>query len=189
MGSVFDLFAQGHNTDLSHAGLGVGLPLTKTLVEAHNGTVRVFSEGVDRGTEVVVRLPLSEPSQVAETIEPYGVSAKRRVLVVDDNADTADAIQDLLRHWGHEVRTANTGAEAELAAAEFHPTAVVMDIGLPDTDGRVLAAKLRVMGNGTVERIIGMSGYDPQDGDKNSPFDAYLIKPAPYDRLRRLLET
>lgn len=189
MGSVFDLFAQGHNTDLSHAGLGVGLPLTKTLVEAHNGTVRVFSEGVDRGTEVVVRLPLSEPSQVAETIEPYGVSAKRRVLVVDDNADTADAIQDLLRHWGHEVRTANTGAEAELAAAEFQPTAVVMDIGLPDTDGRVLAAKLRVMGNGTVERIIGMSGYDPQDGDKNSPFDAYLIKPAPYDRLRRLLET
>lgn len=188
IGSVFDLFAQGHNTNLSHTGLGVGLPLTKTLVEAHSGTMQVSSEGVDKGTEVVVRLPLSDPPRVTETSEAYGVIRKRRILVVDDNVDTADAIQDLLRHWGHEVRTANTGAEAELAAAEFHPTAVVMDIRLPDTNGRVLAAKLRSMGDGTVERIIGMSGYDPQDGDKDSPFDAYLVKPASYDRLRRLLE-
>ena len=192
---VFDLFVQAdHPSSLSQGGLGIGLTLVKRLVEMHGGRVEAHSDGPGKGSEFVVRLPAAveatplgpEPGTTAAGARPAG----RRILVVDDNADSAESLAELLRLWGHEVRTAHSGEEALAVAAGFQPGVVLLDLGMPDMNGYEAARLLRDRAglNGTT--FIALTGYG-QDGDRQrsaeAGFRAHLVKPVDPEALRRLL--
>ena len=144
---AFDLFIQGERAvDRSEGGLGIGLTLVRKLVGIHGGTVDAYSAGPGQGSEFVVRLPElarhtaeAAPSAEAATDEPGAKG--RRVLVVDDNADSADSMAALLQLWGHDVQVACDGPTALAVAAERRPDVVLLDIGLPGMTGYNLLIK------------------------------------------------
>jgi signal transduction histidine kinase len=181
---VFDLFTQGEaSLERSQGGLGIGLSLVKGLVEMHGGTVRAHSEGASRGSRFTVRLPRAElaaqpPSQVAA---PQAFDdAPRRILVVEDNADAAEAMMLLLRQMGHEVTVVNDGAEAVGVAKALCPDIILLDIGLPGMDGYELAGRLRSMPETRRARMIAVSGYGQvKDRARSSAagFDRHMVKP------------
>ena len=145
---VFLPFSQGDRAiGRTREGLGLGLALVKSLVEMHGGTVDVYSEGPGKGSEFVVRLPVRMGAPELESGKPQEegtfASSPRRILVVDDHADAAESLTMLLRLQGHEVQTAGNGPAALEKAQMFHPQVVLMDIGLPDMDGREAARLLR----------------------------------------------
>jgi signal transduction histidine kinase/CheY-like chemotaxis protein len=195
LAAVFDLFIQvEHSIDRSQGGLGVGLTLVKRLVEMHGGSVRASSPGVGQGSEFVVRLPaldaVQSPTPVHSDVKASQPPQPLRVLVVDDNTDTADTLATLLELEGHQVRLAHDGPTALAAAAAFRPDAVVLDLGLPGMDGFEVARRLRdrTGGNGLV--LVAVSGYG-QDEDRKrarlAGFDHHLVKPAEIGTLRSLL--
>ncbi len=190
---VFDLFVQeAHPSNLSQGGLGIGLTLVKRLVEMHGGRVEAHSEGPGKGSEFVMRLPAAEAPLPRPELGPTtgGSAAGRRILVVDDNADSADSLAELLQFWGHEVRTAHSGAEALDAARDFRPDAVLLDLGMPDMNGYEAARLLRDRAglNGTA--FIALTGYG-QDAERRrsaeAGFQAHLVKPVDPEELRKLL--
>jgi signal transduction histidine kinase/DNA-binding response OmpR family regulator len=193
---IFDLFTQGDQSlDRSEGGLGIGLTLVRRLVEMHGGTVQALSAGPGQGSEFVVCLPVlsvTAPSPGAtngEAARPP-VGAHRRVLVVDDNADSADTLAMLARLDGHEVRTAQTGAAALEVAQAFRPDVVLLDIGLPGMDGYEVARQLRAGAAGAPILLAAVTGYG-QEADRNrsrqAGFDLHLVKPVEPEVLRRLL--
>jgi CheY-like chemotaxis protein len=135
--SIFEMFSQGTPTlEHSEGGLGIGLALVRGLVELHGGRVDARSDGIGRGSEFTVRLPVVEMPVLHASPQPAEdnkvVNArKRRILVVDDNRDAADSFAMMLQMMGHEMRTAYDGLEAIQAAAMFRPEIVLLDIGLP----------------------------------------------------------
>ncbi|MBS0658898.1 MAG: PAS domain-containing protein [Verrucomicrobia bacterium] len=189
---VFELFMQAtRSLDRAHGGLGIGLTLVDRLVRLHGGTVEAHSEGVGRGSEFVIRLPrLAQPPKPAGTVRSTLPAMARRLLVVDDNADSAQAMAMLQRARGHEVRTAGDGPQALELAQEFRPEVVLLDIGLPGMDGFEVARRLRAEPAQAGLRIYAMSGYR-SDQDlaqaEEAGFDAYLVKPVDLERLRELL--
>src|SRR3954452_20848828 len=148
---IFEMFVQvDHAAMHSQGGLGIGLTLVKNLVEMHNGTVEARSEGLGRGSELVVRLPLSAQAlhqdqgretgqQAHEPPSPSGY----RLLVVDDNQDAANSLAMLLKLQGHEVRVAYSGTAALEMTKTFTPDVVFMDIGMPGIDGYEVARRIR----------------------------------------------
>src|SRR5690606_21241011 len=135
---VFNLFTQGERTlDQAQGGLGVGLALVRSLVELHGGAVEAHSDGAGRGSEFVVRLPVAQAPAAKVAAGPAGVHGNGRadvarvVLVVDDNADSADSLAILLRCTGHEAHTAGDGVAAVAAAERLRPDAVLLDLGMP----------------------------------------------------------
>src|SRR5262245_10839281 len=197
LSAVFDLFIQvEHSIDRSQGGLGVGLTLVKRLVEMHGGNVKATSDGPGRGSEFVVRLPALE---LVESPSPARADARvsrppqhLRVLVVDDNADTADTLATLLELEGHQVKLAHDGPTALAAAATFRPDAVVLDLGLPGMDGFEVARRLRDRAGGNGPVLVAVSGYG-QDEDRHrarqAGFDHHLVKPAEIATLTSLLAT
>jgi PAS domain S-box-containing protein len=192
---VFDLFTQGERAlDRAEAGLGVGLTLVERLVRRHGGSVAAASEGPGRGSEFVVRLPLLEraparPARPAPEAEAP-LTGRRRVLVVDDNADSAGTMAVLLRLWGHEARSAEDGEAALAIAKEFRPEAVLLDIGLPQIDGYEVARRLRALPELEGVLLIAMTGYGQEQDRRRARragFDHHLVKPADPEELRRLL--
>ena len=181
---VFDLFEQGE-THLANAsgGLGIGLALVKSLVEMHGGRVDAHSEGLDKGSEFVVRLPVIAGSEVGRPDEPQaepGAAPPRRILVVDDNRASADSMANLLRTFGHQVCVAYDAPEALTAAATFNPDVGLLDVGLPGMDGHELARTLRDRANGQRLTLIAMTGWGREEDRKRSlaaGFDAHLVKP------------
>jgi CheY-like chemotaxis protein len=182
---VFDLFAQADRTlDRSEGGLGIGLTVARKLAEMHGGTITVASEGLGKGATFTVRLPLSdrplsERSPAKEPADDRGEEEKLRVLVVDDNRDTATACSMLLRQMGHEVDTAYDGIAALEHARTFHPQVVFLDIGLPGLNGYEVARSLREEGFRN-EVIVAISGYGQPDDRRRSReagFDHHLVKP------------
>jgi CheY-like chemotaxis protein len=149
LGKIFDLFTQvDRSLDRSQGGLGIGLTLVRKLVELHGGTVRVASEGLGKGAEFAVRLPLAQPKTPPDPdfqpSEPRMDLADRlRVLIVDDNRDAAESLARFFRHSGHETRVTFDGLDALAAADEFAPHAIVLDLGLPGIDGFAVARELR----------------------------------------------
>jgi CheY-like chemotaxis protein len=193
---VFDLFVQGERSlDRSEGGLGVGLTLVNRLVTLHGGTVSAHSEGRERGSEFVIRLPaLSEaplPREVEGAREPASPTHRRRVLVVDDNRDSADTLAALLEAWGHEVRTFYDGPSALAGAAEFDPDIVLLDIGLPKMNGYEVAGRLRQSSKRPMI-LVAFTGYG-QDEDRwrvrEAGFDYHLVKPLEAAALVRILDS
>jgi PAS domain S-box-containing protein len=191
---AFDLFVQEtRSLDRAQGGLGIGLTMVRTLVKMHGGSVRAFSEGPGRGSEFVVRLPLAVPAATPVAREApisakIGTGNALRVLVVDDNADAAQALQHLLRLMGHEVALAHDGPGALIVAAQLRPDLVLLDIGLPGMDGYAVAARLREAGHDRAA-LVALTGY-AQDEDlrrsSRAGFDRHMVKPVDVAALRRL---
>ncbi|MDI3288965.1 ATP-binding protein [Polyangium sp. 15x6] len=191
---VFDLFVQGERAlDRSQGGLGIGLTLVKSLIAMHGGTVEARSEGVGKGSEIVVRLPhvlCDAPSAKAQAAEEDPGSVQR-ALVVEDNADAADMLSELLGLWGYDVRAAQSGEEGVSLAATFRPHVVLLDIGLPGMDGFEVARRLRATRPTSQALLIGVSGYG-QEADRRKAeeagIDHQLMKPLDPQVLQGLLE-
>jgi PAS domain S-box-containing protein len=190
---AFDLFVQGHRSlDRTQGGLGVGLTLVRMLVELHGGSVRAFSEGPGRGSELVVRLPLAPPAEASPVGSTAGAPdaaiAALRVLVVDDNVDLAQGIGQLLRLLGHEVAIAHDGAAALAAAGVAPLDLVLLDIGLPGMDGYAVAAHLRAAGHRRAA-LVAMTGYGRKEDlrrSRDAGFDRHLVKPIDLGQLEAI---
>ncbi len=192
---VFDLFTQIDRTlEKSQGGLGVGLTIVKRLVEMHGGSVEAHSEGYGRGSEFIVRLPvvLSAAREQQEDTGDQQVrqTARRRMLVADDNVDSASSLAMMLKLMGHEVCTAHNGVEAVEAAAAFRPDVILLDIGMPKMNGYDACRRIREQpGNGSVV-IVALTGWG-QDEDKRrsreAGFDGHLVKPVEPATLEKLL--
>jgi PAS domain S-box-containing protein len=193
---VFDLFTQADSTlARSQGGLGIGLTLVRSLVEMHCGRVTAHSEGVGKGSEFVVYLPVCkempgrEPAEDGVSRRPCSTASGLHILVVDDNADAAESLAMLLRLWGHEVRTSHDGQSGLKAALSYRPEVVFLDIGLPGLDGYQVARRLR--GEfGQMMRLVAVTGYGQEEDRRRAEvagFDAHLTKPAEPAALQRLL--
>ncbi len=191
---VFEMFSQvDSGAGRSDGGLGIGLALVKGITELHGGRVEARSEGLGRGSEFIVHLPLAAPPrasshrvQEAEQIS----STHRRILVADDNRDAAESLAMLLEMSGHEVRVAHHGQAALSLAQSFRPDTALLDIGMPDMSGYEVAQALR--GQSWAEGIflVALTGWG-QDADRRraieAGFDHHLIKPVDPDKLAELI--
>jgi PAS domain S-box-containing protein len=194
---MFDMFAQAERTlARSEGGLGIGLTLVRRLTEMHGGTVEASSPGLGQGSEFVVRLPLltAIPSSVAPGNEGgqqrVQARAQRRILVVDDNRDSADSLAMLLRLVGHDVRTVHDGRQALVVAAAYRPDLVLLDIGLPGLDGYEVARRLRQepwIGQTVLVALTGYGGEDDRQQAQAAGFTHHMVKPVDFDSLQQLL--
>ncbi len=194
---IFDLFVQASRTlDRSHGGLGIGLTLVQRLVKLHGGTVEAHSGGHGHGAEFVVHLPILTEAPPPEPLaDAHSARSSpgptRRILIVDDNTDSARSLAALQKRRGHETRTAFTGPDAVVAASEFLPDVVLLDIGLPGMDGFEVARKIRAIPALTGALLFAMSGYGREEDRaeaKSAGFDEYMVKPVDLDILREWLE-
>jgi PAS domain S-box-containing protein len=194
---VFDIFTQGVRTpDRSQGGLGIGLALVKSLVALHGGEVAARSEGPGKGSVFEVALPrLIEAGQGAgdaglEQVRA-GRKAGKRILVVDDNADAATTLGELLEALGHEVSVRFDGKSALADVAAFGPQVLVLDIGLPDMDGYELARRLRAEPATGQARYLALTGYG-QAHDRTlarvAGFDHHFVKPVDIEALQAVLD-
>jgi len=193
---IFDMFSQVDSSlERSAGGLGIGLSLVRRVVQMHGGTVVASSAGLGRGSEFVVRLPvMAEQNEVAVT-ERSGApmsATTHRILVVDDNRDSAESLALLLRLSGHEVRTAHDGLEAVAAVAAFRPELVLLDIGLPKLNGYEAALRIRKLPDGEDVKLVALSGWGQEADRRRSEevgFDVHLVKPVDPETLTRLVAT
>ncbi|MHB0960035.1 MAG: PAS domain S-box protein [Pirellulaceae bacterium] len=193
---IFDLFAQADKSldRSSYGGLGVGLTLVKNLIEQHSGTVEAFSDGIGRGSEFVVRLPTTSESKAEPTPvpsqSPLDQTDSLRILVVDDQAITAEMISMLLQTCGHEVQVAYNGPDALRLAADFQPQMILLDIGLPEINGYEVARHLRQDSRTNTAYLVAITGYGQEEDrqrSKEAGFDVHLVKPVEFDDLKKLL--
>jgi signal transduction histidine kinase/DNA-binding response OmpR family regulator len=195
LSQVFDLFAQASRSlDRSQGGLGIGLTLVRRLVELHGGSVQAQSDGANRGSEFVVRLPIStrplserEPSKNGSRMQ---VVAPRRILIVEDMPDVAKSLARLLRLVGHHVVTALDGRSAleELSTSTFD--VVLLDIGLPGMDGFEVARAVRRQPCADSLVLVALTGYGQEDDrlrSREAGFDYHLTKPVDFDTLLGIL--
>ena len=190
---LFEPFVQGQ-ASLARAGggLGVGLTLVKRLVELHGGRVQARSEGVGKGSEFVVHLPLATQDSVTESKEAAGptTSTRHRVLVVDDNEDAAEMMALVLRDRGHVVETAFDGPEALDKVTAFRPSVICLDIGLPGMDGFEVARQLRARPEGGQVVLLAVTGYG-QETDRLTAraagFDGLIVKPTTGNTLEQAI--
>ncbi len=193
---MFELFAQGERSIArSEGGLGIGLTIVRKLSEMHGGAVSAHSEGPGKGSEFTVRLPAATaavPASPASLPVPRNGAEREpsRILVVDDNIDTARGLARLMALFGHTVETAHDGASALEAARTMRPEFVLLDIGLPGMDGYEVCERLRLEESCAGARIIAISGYG-QDEDRRrsraAGFDHHLVKPVELGELKALL--
>ena len=195
---AFDLFVQAERSyDRGRGGLGIGLTVARRLIELHGGGIEARSAGLGQGSELVVRLPVLPPMKSPTSAQPEGsqdaeggttagpalftaAGARRRVLVVDDNVDTAESLSLLLRLRGYEVEIAYDGPAALKRAASFHPEAVLLDIGLPGLDGYQVASRLRRRRRTAKVLLVALTGYGQEEDQRRSQeagFDHHLTKP------------
>ena len=192
---VFDLFVQAPQAlDRARGGLGLGLTLVKRLVELHGGSVSASSEGPDRGSEFVVRLPaLAHLSGAPAGTVPAGrdvTASLCRVLIVEDGLDARESLRLLLEHAGHVVETAEDGATGLVKLQAFRPDVALIDIGLPGLDGYALARLARDRPETAAIRLVALTGYGQEDDRQRalaSGFDVHLTKPVDPARLAELL--
>jgi len=190
---IFEPFAQiEQSLARTQGGLGLGLALSKGLVELHGGWLRALSDGLGRGSEFRVVLPLAPaPAPVASAETPMARTARgRTVLIIEDNADTCESLSVALGLTGHQVRTAHNGRTGIAAAHELAPDVVLCDIGLPDIDGYEVARRLRADEALRSTRLIALSGYArPEDKAraKEAGFHAHVPKPPELEALTEML--
>jgi CheY-like chemotaxis protein len=181
---MFELFVQGDQSpDRSQGGLGVGLTLVRSLVQLHGGRVDARSEGSGRGSEFVVRLP-AVSERVARGPERRTVATphqqSRRVLIVDDDVDATEMLAQALKAAGHEVREEHDGTSALVAAAQFQPDVVLLDLGLPGMDGIEVARRIRSYPQLGAVRIVALTGFGQGSARTRSAavgIESLLVKP------------
>ena len=211
---LFELFIQAdHSLDRAQQGLGIGLSLVRNLVQMHGGTVSLHSEGIGRGMEVVIRLPALPPASGSQPVPPSVTKGaprqSLRILIVDDNADSAEMLATLLRLWGYTSEVARSGPQGIELASASRPDVVLLDIGMPGMDGYEVAKRLRQLdspepvGGGSEDpareapgelaqrmTLVALTGYGQEDDRRRSKaagFDHHLTKPVDREALRRLL--
>jgi PAS domain S-box-containing protein len=190
---IFDLFTQADKSlDRSQGGLGIGLSLVRSLVTMHRGRVEAQSTP-GQGSEFIVKLPVLLSPHVPTVVPPEDVPAPARalkVLVVDDNMDTAKVMAMLLRAIGHDARLAHDGASAVQAALEYVPDVVLLDIGLPVIDGYEVAKWIRQEPTLKDVMLVALTGY-AQESDKRrsreAGFDHHLVKPMDFTKVESIL--
>jgi PAS domain S-box-containing protein len=188
---LFVPFKRAHRPLDGNPGLGLGLALVKSIVELHGGTVAAASDGLDRGTEVLVRIPLAPPPVLQESTLPERTTGARRVLVIEDHHFIAEGLRTLLELLGHEVRVAFDGPSGIAAARAFRPNVIFCDLGLPGMSGYEVARLIRNGGpNPTV--LVALSGYVlAQDRERASAagFAHHIAKPTSVAELERVIAT
>ena len=192
---IFDMFSQvDRSIERSTGGLGIGLALVKGLVEMHGGTVTAESEGHGQGSTFTVRLPVAEPLGTEPQASAGGQAATAalslRVLVVDDNRDSAESMAMMLGLLGCEVETAYDGVEAVEKVELRRPDVVLMDVGMPRLNGYEATRRIRQNENGIRPTIVALTGWG-QEGDRErsreAGCDGHLVKPVALEDLQRLL--
>ena len=191
---VFDMFTQlDTSAERSRDGLGIGLTLVRTLVELHDGSVTVHSEGRGQGSEFIVRLPRVAKGETMPPSNhdlPAPPTPRRRILIVDDNEDGATSLSMLLNLGGHETFTANDGREALQAFEQIRPDLALLDIGLPGMSGFELARRIRDLPYGKDAVLVAVTGWGQEDDrnrSRDAGFDAHLVKPVNHQELTKLL--
>jgi CheY-like chemotaxis protein len=217
LGRIFEPFTQVESSrKRSEGGLGLGLPLVRSLVALHGGTVEAHSAGPGRGSEFLVRLPRLEPLEhperfgeaesrlpdlaprhllspsprIAPILATHDPAQPLQVLVIEDNLDGRESLRDLLELWGHQVELAESGPEGIEKALAIEPDVALIDIGLPGLDGNEVAQRIREALDADRTALIAMTGYgQPEDRRRalQAGFDAYLVKPVDPADLGRLL--
>jgi CheY-like chemotaxis protein len=198
LANVFDMFEQIEGAaDRSQGGLGIGLTLARRLVEMHGGKIEVHSAGLGKGSEFVTRLPaLAEPApesgQKTQAASAPSSTGARRVLVVDDNVDSAESMAVLLRLYGHDVRLAHDGEAALEEARAFRPDIMFLDLSLPKMDGYEVARRLRLEQAMSGMTLVAMTGYGQEEErrrTREAGFHLHLVKPVNFDMLQELLSS
>jgi len=193
MPNIFEAFTQSSRSlDRSQGGLGIGLTLVKRLVEMHEGTVTVESEGLNQGSTFTVVLPRTDsPEQKTEMPDPGDTSTTRRILAVDDNVGAAWLLSKLLGKLGnHQVETAHDGPSVLEKVPEFRPDIILLDIGLPGMNGYDVARKLREDPANDSVLLIALTGYGLEEDRRKSEaagFDEHLVKPPSLDQMKKIL--
>ncbi|HEX2139642.1 MAG TPA: ATP-binding protein [Woeseiaceae bacterium] len=190
---IFEMFGQVDTShERSQGGLGIGLTLVKNLVEMHGGTVEVHSDGPGRGSEFVLRLPVVEARTKASGDKGGDAlpGAARRILVVDDNRDSADSLAMLLAHAGHDTHTAHDGFAALEAAESLRPHVILLDIGMPQLNGYEVARRIRQESWGSDIVLIALTGWgqaEDREESRAAGFDDHFVKPVEHTVLAKLL--
>jgi signal transduction histidine kinase len=199
MPRIFELFTQIPSDRASTSGgLGIGLALVRALVELHGGEIHASSEGIDRGSEFVVRLPLlgssqqpdDAPQEVAKVTT--AVPVRRNILIADDNQDALESLALMLRMEGHEVHCASDGEEALQLAAQRKPEILVLDVGMPKLDGCEVARRVRAESWGRDAVLVALTGWGQEIDRRRSRdagFDLHLVKPVDPATLCHMLVT
>ena len=194
--SAFEMFRQANQgLDRPQGGLGVGLTLVQRLVALHGGSVEAQSEGPGRGSEFIVRLPMREEPPIVDLSQARAEPAQaprrpRRVLVVDDNQDAAQALRLLLQGEGHDVKVALDGSSGLAMAREYRPEIVLLDIGLPKMNGYEIARLIRddpALKGTTLVAVTGYGQLQDRARASASGFDHHMVKPVDFQALQRLL--
>jgi PAS domain S-box-containing protein len=192
--AIFEMFTQVDSSlEHSQGGLGIGLTLVKRIVEMHGGTVTAHSAGAGRGSSFEVRLPvLREPATTAAPAadQPQTSSGTYRILVVDDNQDSADSLAMLMELHGHDVSIAHDGQSALESAEQERPDVVLLDIGLPVLNGHDVCRRIRQQPWGQGMVLIALTGWGQDEDRRRSQeagFDGHLVKPVDHRRLLALL--
>ena len=197
---VFEMFSQiAPESKRSEGGLGIGLALVKGLAELHGGRIEVHSDGVERGSEFVVKLPdllaAKHPppdnakAPLSESVSP---TTSRRVLIADDNIDGAESLAMLIEFSGHNVYLAHTGVDAFQMAATHRPHVAILDIGMPGMDGYQVAKRIKDQPWGLHMMLIALTGWGQEDDKRRAMqagFDHHLTKPVDPEILDKLLAT
>jgi len=191
---IFEAFSQG---DLSlgrpRGGLGIGLSLVKRLLQMHGACIEAKSEGAGKGAEFIVRIPLAvaAPASLADRQPAQGhPAADLRILVVDDNHDSAGSLSLMLSIMGNDTRTAYDGKEAVTSAAAFRPHVILLDIGLPEPDGYETCRRIRRQPGGDTIFIVAQTGWGQEEDrqrTREAGFDHHMVKPVDHAVLMKLL--
>jgi len=191
---IFEMFTQvDRSSEHSQGGLGIGLSLVRRLLDLHDGTIEARSDGLNQGSEFVVRLPMIapalEPTLKTEGPKPAALSGSR-ILIVDDNKDAADTLAMLMRLKGNEIRTAYDGLEAVEVAETYRPELVLLDIGLPKMNGYDVAQRIRRQAWGRDVILVALTGWgqaEDRQRSKEAGFDFHFVKPVDLAALEKML--
>ncbi len=193
--TLFDMFVQvDRHLERSQGGLGIGLTLVRQLVEMHGGRVEARSDGLGRGSEFIVYLPLAvgklaDASQ-PKSEHPAGKTPSLRVLVVDDNQDSAQSLVMMLEFMGHQVQSASDGPDGLAVATQFLPEVVLLDIGMPGMNGYEVARRMRTMPQLSHTLLVAQTGWGQEEDrrmSREAGFNHHLVKPIAPNRLIEIL--
>ncbi|HVR97578.1 MAG TPA: response regulator, partial [Thermoanaerobaculia bacterium] len=194
---IFEMFVQADRSlERAQGGLGIGLTLVQRLIQMHGGSVEAHSDGPGKGSELVVRLPVlvvpDSPGvqEGGDNGETARTEVRRRILVVDDNRDSADSLTMMLKLLGHEVATAYNGLQAVEMAESFQPDVALLDLGMPGLNGYDAARRIRQQTERHDVVLVALTGWGQEEDKRRSQeagFDAHIVKPVDLAALEKLL--